>query len=762
MLDSLKQVLQTKITDRQKVDTYNAILKISDVDSAKLTLYGNLAIKLAKKTKYLPGLANTFYNLGWAELNVGSYDSAEDLFNKAYEVAKKENYLPGLAKASKGLGIMEQIKGNYPQALSFYQQAVSLEEELGNEKGLASNYNNIGLLYQRMGDYAKATTYLLKFLKNSEKRGYKGGMSKAYNNLGLINFYQKNYQKALDYYQQSLAIDIELNRKGGLATSYHNIGSAYRMLGNYQQALVYLQKGQQIAQEIKDKGSLAFGYQILGELAIDQQKYGQAQESLLKSNQLYQALGERPNVANNDIALGKVAYLQKKYPQALQYLQSSIDTGYVINRADIVKDAAQLQAKVYEALGDFKKAYQSYQTFKDLSDSLFNKENTRKITNLEAQYVFSKKEDSLNIAQNQERTLFKADKERRKANQRATYLGLGLLALLFLVLLYFFWDKQKSNHRLNTANEQLEQSNQEIKANSEEILSINNSLQDALTLVEKQRDEMVSSIHYAKRIQRATLPDPKLITQDLPESFILYKPRDIVSGDFWWYTKVEPSPIYNQGDGFDVGRILEGFTNEKQVLVVADCTGHGVPGGFLTMLATQALIDIVATKGITRPDEILQALDTLFKRLLKTNTTKIRDGMDVTIVVIDRDAQTMQFAGAKNSIALVQNGEIKKIRGDIRSINGHTRKEQIRKFTTHDIDIAQPTTFYLFSDGYIDQFGGGEPTKRFSTRRFLQLLHENTTKPLEQQHQVLETTLENWQGKEAQTDDILVMGVKLQ
>mgnify|MGYP001032511277 CR=1 FL=1 len=240
----------------------------------------------------------------------------------------------------------------------------------------------------------------------------------------------------------------------------------------------------------------------------------------------------------------------------------------------------------------------------------------------------------------------------------------------------------------------------------------------------------------------------------------MYRPRDIVSGDFYWHTKVEAKPIYRQEGGFEVGRILEGFSNEKQVLVVADCTGHGVPGGFLTMLATQALINVVATKGITAPDEILQALDTLFKNLLKTNTTKVRDGMDVTIVVIDQESKEMQFAGAKNSLVLIQNGEIKKIRGDIRSINGHARKDEIRKFTTHTIDISIPTTFYLFSDGYIDQFGGGENAKRFSTRRFLELLQAQAHKPLDEQHKTLETALDGWQGSEEQTDDILVTGVQ--
>ncbi|OJJ23448.1 hypothetical protein BKI52_03545 [marine bacterium AO1-C] len=762
-LDSLKQAIETKqLTNEQKVDTYNEIINAYDgADSAKVTYYSNLAIALAKKINYTSGLSNTYYNLAWEALTIGNYSSSEGFFNKAYQTAKQVNYEPGLGKAYKGLGIMQQIKGNYPQALSFYQKAVSIEEKLGNEEGVASNYNNMGLLYQRMGDYPKATAYMLKFLKNVEKRNYKRGMARGYNNLGLINFYQKNYHKALEYYQKSLAIDIELSRKGGLATSYYNIGSAYRMLGDHQQALTNLQKGQGVAQETGDKGSLAFGYQILGELAIDQQKYVQAQESLLKSNQLYQNLGEKPNVANNEMTLGKVAYLQKKYPEALQYLKSSSDTARVLQRADIVRDAAELQAKVYDALGNFKKAYQSYQVFKTLADSLFNKENTRKTANLEAQYVFNKKEDSLRVAQAQERQLFKADQERRKANQRSTYIGLGLLAVLFLGLLYFFWNKQKNNQRLNAANEQLELSNQEITANNEEILSINNSLQDALTLVEKQRDEMVSSIHYAQRIQQATLPNPDFIREAFPESFTFYKPRDIVSGDFYWYKKVEPSPIYSKGDGFNVGRILEGFNNEKQVLVVADCTGHGVPGGFLTMLATQALINVVATKGITAPDEILQALDTLFKNLLKTNTTKVRDGMDVTIVVIDKETQKMQFAGAKNSIVLAQGGEVKKIRGDIRSINGHARRDQVREFTTHEIDISQPTTFYLFSDGYIDQFGGGENAKRFSTRRFMQLLQENAAKPMSEQNQVLETTLEDWQGNEEQTDDILVMGVKL-
>ncbi len=521
VLDSLKQVLQTNLTDQQKVDVYAKIInEYVGKDSTQLAHYGNLALALARKINYPAGLANTYTSLAWAALNTGNYNMASDFFDKTYQTSQQANYLPGLGDAYKGLGIIQQIKGNYPKALRFYQKAISIEKKLGNEVGLASNYNNIGLLYQRMGDYAKATTYMLKFLKSAEKRGYQKGVAKAYNNLGLINFYQKNYRKALEYYKKSLAIDTEANRITGLVTSYHNIGSTYRMLDKYSEAFVNLQKGQDMARRIGDKSALAFGYHVLGELAMNQKKYVQAWEDLQKSNELFQGLGETPSLATNEKALAQVAYLQKKYPLALRYLRSSIDTGYALKRADIVKDAAEIQAQVYEALGNYKKAYQSYQVFKTLSDSLFNKENTQKITNLEAQYEFNKKEDSLKIAQNQERKVFKADQARRKANQRSTYLGLALLGILFLVLLYFFWNKQRNNRRLNVANEQLEQSNQEVKANNEEILSINNSLQDALGLVEKQRDEMISSINYAQRIQRATLPDLALFKQAFPESFI--------------------------------------------------------------------------------------------------------------------------------------------------------------------------------------------------------------------------------------------------
>lgn len=835
-IDSLNNVLQTDVSNNQKVDTYNALAKeYIRKDSAKTVHYTNLSIKLSTKNNYTKGLANAYYILGYAnalrknyteairlletalgiaqksnnlkqqakvyqilgmtyrrqskyakavkyyqkalehtnklgdqdligDLNhaiglsyyyKGDYSPSLKYYQKALEIRKAREDSKNLAKTYNNVGLVYYEQGKYSEAIKSYQASMNIKEALGDKKGVLYTYHNIGGIYLNQGDYPKALDNFLKALKLEQKLGNKDDIADTYIAIGLVYERQDKSEKALQYFQKSLTTYKQTDNKQGLLNAYSNIGGIYKSMNEDVKAQEHYEKVQMLAQEIGAQDFLAHALYKLGDLSIKKKEYTKGAKLLGKAYQLAKEIGHQVTITEVELSLGVLAYEQKQYSTSITYLSLALKNAQKIKYLEILKDAYENLTLVYEVQGRLGKALESHRMYKQIADSLLNEENVKKITRLEAQYEFDKKEDSLKSSQSKERQFFKADTERRETNQQSSYIGLALLGILLVVLLYFFWDKQKNNQKLNQVNSQLEASN-------EETLSINNSLQDALNLVEKQRDEMVSSIYYAQRIQQATLPDLELIKQEFPESFIYYKPRDIVSGDFYWYTKVESTPIYSQEEGFGVGRILEGFTNEKHVLVVADCTGHGVPGGFLTMLATQALINIVATKGVSSPDKILYALDELFKNLLKTNTTKIRDGMDVTIVTIDKDANEMQFAGAKNSIALIQNNEVKKIRGDVQSINGHSRKDKVRKFTLHTIDISVPTAFYLFSDGYIDQFNAGENAKKFSTRRFLDLIQENSSLPMSKQHQVLEHTMKEWMQEEEQIDDMLVVGVRIE
>ncbi|WP_375561877.1 SpoIIE family protein phosphatase [Bernardetia sp. OM2101] len=302
-------------------------------------------------------------------------------------------------------------------------------------------------------------------------------------------------------------------------------------------------------------------------------------------------------------------------------------------------------------------------------------------------------------------------------------------------------------HRLRQQNEQLEnlvsertdelyQKNAELSTQNEEIVQQRDQLDVKNQHIAEQNKNIVSSINYAKRIQTALLPMEKRIKQEIPEHFIFYKPRDIVSGDFYWIEKVE----------------------DKIIIAVADCTGHGVPGAFMSMLGSSGLTDAVFQQNLTAPDLILTHLHNYIFAALKQSQSDNRDGMDICIAVWDKTKNQIQYAGAMNPIYYVQNEELFIIKADKIPVGGTMAKERI--YTPHTINLHVPTTIYLASDGYQDQFGG-ENNRKFMTKQFRELLLEISHLPIKEQENRIANVFERWKGTTHQIDDVLVMGMKV-
>ncbi|HAS42407.1 MAG TPA: hypothetical protein DCS93_18155 [Microscillaceae bacterium] len=296
---------------------------------------------------------------------------------------------------------------------------------------------------------------------------------------------------------------------------------------------------------------------------------------------------------------------------------------------------------------------------------------------------------------------------------------------------------RQQNLTLAEQKEELHLSLEELRSTQEFLEHKQQEITKKNVRIERLYKDLNSSIQYAQNIQKSILPSPQKLKQLLPDSFVLFKPRDIVSGDFYYLEEVK-------------GQI---------VLAAIDCTGHGVPGAFMSMIGNDLLTEIVKNKCITKPAQILENLHTGVRQLLKQEDTDNHDGMDISLVVIDLRHQSLEFAGAINPFVYVQNNELKIIKGNKAPIGGE-QKESIREFTSHRISLEHPFTFYLFSDGFQDQFGG-PANKKFMRTRFYELLLENHQQPLEQQKNSLEEALEKWQGGESQIDDVLVIGVRI-
>ncbi len=326
------------------------------------------------------------------------------------------------------------------------------------------------------------------------------------------------------------------------------------------------------------------------------------------------------------------------------------------------------------------------------------------------------------------------------------------------------WDKQELKVTIDNAVEafRLKKHNRQLV---QELKEANQSLEEKVRQrtaeLQEKNQNITDSIQYARRMQQAMLPTHEEMQSVLPDSFVFFRPRDMVSGDFYWLAEREAQPVFEKrytqkGET----SVLQGFSNAKIVLAAVDCTGHGVPGAMMSMMANNLLHEIVNEKGISQAATILNHLHEGIVKSLKQNQTDNKDGLDIALCVVDREANTLEFAGAKNPLYFVQNAHLETIPGHRSSVGGIWSGQSARDYSSQLISIQPGDCFYIFSDGYQDQFGG-EKKKKFMRKRFRELLFQIYQQPMEEQKAVLEKSLLAWQGALKQVDDILVIGFRV-
>ncbi|HPD96430.1 MAG TPA: SpoIIE family protein phosphatase, partial [Tenuifilaceae bacterium] len=309
-----------------------------------------------------------------------------------------------------------------------------------------------------------------------------------------------------------------------------------------------------------------------------------------------------------------------------------------------------------------------------------------------------------------------------------------VLYVIFFIL--FVWGIVKWNtRRLIAEKERLEQI---VKERTAEVVAQKEEIEDQKEQISAQNEEITSSIQYASRIQTALLTPNEQINQMFPDNFILFLPRDIVSGDFYFFAQV----------------------GSKKLAVAADCTGHGVPGGFMSMLGVSFLTQIISEDKTLNAGEILNKLRSLVIKALH-QTSEIggsKDGMDIALYLFDEEKMTVEFAGANNPLIVIRDDEIIQVKGDKMPIGIHLKGEI--PFTNNVVEVQKNDVLYTFSDGYADQFGG-ENGRKFMIKNLKELFLQIHTKPMDEQREILDTTLKNWHGDSPRIDDVVVIGVRI-
>lgn len=587
----------------------------------------------------------------------------------------------------------------------------NLHDSLGKYRNASDFYNKAAMIYWEHNYFDKAVKYYKESLKRNDKLQNANAKAMINSNLALIYADMKKYKEALKYFETTYSVRKSRNEKIGTISALINMSVVLTNMKKYNESIKKVEEALDIAREMNDAKQMCSCY---GMLSQAYEKSGNPEKSM-QYYELYKSFHEmvqdkREKKSKKDV---ENALLRTKLAET----EAEKKELKLINKNFILK---KTKKKLETTTTDLEDAEQKkFNLLKELSRS-----------ELEVRFVKAETE--------KERLLAQKEIERRKRINNIIILIALSLVLIAVIIIIAYNKIRKKNKRLSFQYAEIVQQREEILQQREEITQQRDKLNEAFIKIGKKNKQITSSINYAKYIQTAMLTKENDLNTFINESFVFFKPRDIVSGDFYWYNKV---------DG-------------KIIIAAVDCTGHGVPGAFLSMIGNELLNKIVVNEKITSPADILYKMDAGVRLALNQEHTKNADGMDMVICTIDKKNNKLSFAGAKNPLILIRDGELHFERGDRSCIGGLVHNKKIKNFTEKDFTITNETYMYVFSDGFVDQIGG-EDNKKLKINNFREFIFQIHKRPLEEQKKLVNELLQNWKGKRKQIDDILIIGAKI-
>ncbi len=728
-MDSLQNVLKTEKEDTNKVNTLNALsvlLQYAKPDSA--IIIAQQAYALATKLGWIKGNVLACKNIGVAYYDEGIFPKALDNDLKALKMAEELGNKQIQMMLMGNIGNVYDAQGDFAQALDYDLKTLQIAEEMGNKKMQGGIFGNIGSIYDEEGDYPKSLYFQLKALKIAEELGNKESQARCLGNIALVYDDQRDFSKAIDYNLKSLALIEQLGDKQLEASVLGNTGSVYQEQKNYPKALEYLTRAMKMAEEFGDKQLQASDLANIGTILQEQGNYPQALDNYLKAFKILKDGGDKQALALIIGDMGVYYTKTGKFKEAEEYLKRAIAMEDSIGIRNDESHAEENLSKLYDTTGRYQLALLYYKKATILKDTLFNMDKNKALTRKELTYQYEKKEALEHAEQEKKEAITEQEKKREKLIRNSFIAGFILMLALAFFIFRGYRQKQKANILITEQKEAVEQKNIIIEQQKSLVEHQKN-------LVEEKNKDILDSIMYAKRLQDAILPPLTLIRQYLPESFVLYKPKDIVAGDFYWMERA--------GDNI--------------LIAAADCTGHGVPGALVSVVCSNALNRTVKEFKITEPGKILDKVRELVLETFEKSEENVQDGMDISLCCINTKTKEAQWSGAYNSLWYIHNGEIKEVAADKQPIG---KVDKPVPFNTHTINLQKGDTLYLFTDGYADQFGGPKG-KKFKYKQLQELLLANASRSIDEQSNLLKDTLQDWKGELEQVDDVLVIGIRV-
>jgi tetratricopeptide (TPR) repeat protein len=705
---------------------------------------------------------NALNLLAW-ELSAKNTDTALILGNEALLLSQKMEmpdksvgWLIGIGSANHNLGTFYKNKANYVIAMGHFWKALNIWDQISEEdakKGIvrdrrnlrkrSATYGNIAVVFLSQGDYSKALDFFLKSLEIAEELDDKDAIARQLGNIGIVYAEKEEYPKALEYFKRALAMNISNGSKVNQANWIGNIGLVYKKQGDlllkkgdsagasqsYPQALEHYFKALKLGEGFGDKKRIELQLGNIGSYYYKMKEYDKALEYFEKERNLDEEIKDKRALALTLSNIGAIYTAQKKYPEAEKYLLHSVSLCDSIGIVDYKRDAENNISDLYSEMsvspyisplmkGQYAiKALEHFKIATTIKDSLLTLEKSKEIERKELSYEFAKKEAAVKAEQEKKDMIAAEESKKQKVIIFSVIAGL-LLVLVFTGFILKSLKTVKKQHRLI-----------ELK---------NKETEEQKAIIEEKSIEITDSIHYAKRIQQVLMASTTLLKNNLPEYFILYKPKAIVSGDFYWA---------DSADG-------------KFIMITADCTGHGVPGAFMSLLNISFLNQAVNEKKIQSPELILDHVREQIINSLNPlgSDVESKDGMDATICMFDFKGMWLRFSCANNPLWLIRNNELKVFAADKMPV-GMYHGEQ-KGFSKQTLGLRKGDIIYMFTDGYADQFGGPQG-KKFKYKQLKEKLLAIKDLSMEEQKTMLDRTFEEWKGNTEQVDDVCIIGIRV-
>ncbi|MBI9054097.1 MAG: tetratricopeptide repeat protein [Bacteroidales bacterium] len=628
---------------------------------------------------------------------------------------------------------------------------------IGNQNAFSQNYNIDSLetllknnteekkipYYYALTEYYiynapnKAIRLANELLIYAEKHDSTEIIDYCYQIIGEAYYLQENYPKALEYFKNYLKLQVEINNENGIGRAYNNLGIIYRATDDFPRAIECYEKSREIYEKLNNAGGLSGIYINLGVLHEYLNLFAQARDFYNRSLEIELKLKDFDGIATSYLNLGGIHLKLKNHKTAIEYCEKSIELCKIHDYTHTLELNYEILSQAYKEIDKPTEALNYLEMFNELKGIRINQEASSQIAELEIKYQADKKQQEIDLL-NKEKT--------QKHNMNIVFIiGLLLFSVLVIVVLKINKTRRRNNNVLRSQNDSILVQKEEIEAQRDEIeaqrdeIKRQKDISDIQTKqIVKQNKDITDSIEYAKHIQIALFPNKITLQKVLKQGFCLFKPKDIVSGDFYWVNQM----------------------GNRSVIVAADCTGHGVPGAFMSIIGINFLNEIVFDKTIVSPNDILNELR---KKIIKTmihanRVNESKDGMDISLVVIDHDEMTLEYAGAFNNLFFIRDHMLDTIKADRMPVG--ISDKAITPFTNHKIKIQTGDLFYLFTDGYADQFGG-KLRKKFRAGNLRELLLEMHEKDMPEQKRILHETFLKWKGDEPQVDDILAIGIRI-